>query len=188
VRGRLPALWCDANLGSVGSTAARRSTTTNARLFGIPSGEAGAKVTMRAMRLMVLDAVRDPQQGVRETALAIIAGTSNYVDQVRRIQQWVQDHITYVRDPPDVELVQTPQYTLQKKAGDCDDQSVTVGALLQSAGHPVQFMAVGLNGGPLSHVLTRTKIGTQWVAVETILKKPLGWLPPGITKHYLLDV
>jgi transglutaminase-like putative cysteine protease len=139
------------------------------------------------MRQFVLDAVRDPSQGVRDLALSII-GNAAYVGQVRALQLWVQQNIRYIRDPPDLELVQTPQKTLQWQAGDCDDQSVLIAALLTSIGHPCQFMAMGFGGGPLEHVLTRTKIGTQWVSVETIKPVALGFTPPNVTSTYIRDI
>lgn len=142
---------------------------------------------MRRMRDLTREAVRDPSQAIREHALSIV-GSGGFVDQVRQLQSWVQSRIRYIHDPPDLELVQTPQYTLQQKAGDCDDQATLLAALLMATGHPAQFMAVGLNGSPLSHVLVQTLIGPQWVAAETIIAKPLGWMPAGITSHYILKV
>jgi transglutaminase-like putative cysteine protease len=162
-------------------------TPTTARLGQIPDGVAGAKVTMKSMRDLVLAAVRDPSQKIRETALSII-GNAGYVDQARRLQQWVQQNIRYIHDPPSVELVQTPQYTLQQRAGDCDDQAVLLAAMLDSIGHPAQFVAVGLSGQPLSHVMVQTLIGTQWAGVETIIPKPLGWMPSPVTSHYIVKV
>jgi transglutaminase-like putative cysteine protease len=141
---------------------------------------------MRRMRSLVHDAIRDPQQRIRETAGKII-GQSGFVEQIRAIQNFVQTNIRYIHDPPELELVQTPQYTLQHRMGDCDDQAVLVASLLTAIGHPSRFVAVGLNGGPLSHVLTQTLIGTQWVGVETIIPKPLGWMPPA-TSRYIVKV
>lgn len=143
---------------------------------------------MLAMRGLVRAAVRDPAQMIREAALTVLRGVNSFSAQARAIQVFVQNSIEYRRDPPDVELVQTPQVTLQLKAGDCDDQAVLIAALLQATGHPAQFIAVGLNGQPLSHVLTQTLIGTSWVAVETIEKRGLGWMPAGITSHYIVKV
>ena len=162
-------------------------SATQARLGTIPNGEPGAVSTMKAMRQLVRDAVRDPKQRVRETALGII-GNAGYVEQARRCQQWVQGNIRYVRDPPDVELVQTPQYTLQQRAGDCDDQSVLLASMLMATGHPAQFIAVGLQQQPLSHVMVQTLIGQNWAGVETILPKGLGWMPDGITSYHILKV
>lgn len=155
--------------------------------MGIADGPAGASQTIGQMRQLVLDAVRDPSQRVRELALSIIP-SSAWVPQVRSIQLWVQENIRYVQDPPDLELVQTPQKTIEYGAGDCDDQAVLVAALLTSVGHPCQFLAVGFQGGPLAHVLTRTKIGANWVAVETIKPVALGFLPPNISSTYIRDI
>lgn len=155
--------------------------------MGISDGPAGAVQTVAQMRQMVMEAIREPAQQVRSTALGII-GSASWVGQVRAIQQWVQQNIRYIRDPTSVELVQTPQKTLQWMAGDCDDQSVLTAALLDSIGHPAQFYAVGFRGGPLEHILTRTKIGAQWVAVETIKPVALGFLPPGISSTYIRDI
>jgi transglutaminase-like putative cysteine protease len=159
-----------------------------AALSGIPNGQAGSIATMKTMRLLVLDAVRDPNQKIRETALEILRGVNSFSQQASAIQAWVQQHIEYRRDPPDVELVQTPQVTLQLRAGDCDDHSTLTAALLQATGHPTQFIALGFRGGPLSHVLTQTLIGTKWISVETIEPRPMGWTPPGITSYYIVKV
>lgn len=155
---------------------------------------------MQQMRALVRGAIVDPAQRVRETALSII-GRAGYVDQARLLQQWVSANIRYIHDPPDHELIQTPQYTLQQRAGDCDDQAILLAALLTSLGHPLspsdeqlvvqhptRFLALGLNGLPLSHVMVQTKVGPQWLGAETIVPKPLGWMPPGITSHYILKV
>lgn len=168
-----------------------------ATLHGIPDGIPGATATLRAMRQLVKDGIRDPAQGVRECALGIIS-SDRWIQQIRDIQSWVQDNIMYVLDPIDsdggVELVQTPQVTLKLRAGDCDDQATLVAALLSVIGHPCRFIAVGFNGQPLSHVLCQTKVsntGTDskdWCAVETIKPEPLGYMPPGVTSHYILKV
>lgn len=178
-------MWFDNPLR--GPAGGMPKNSTKATLLGIPDGPMGAAQTIVYMRQLTLDAVRDPVQQMREHALSIIGG-EGFVGQVRAIQCWTQSNIRYIQDPPDVELVQTPQKTLQWSAGDCDDQSVLVAALLTSIGHPCQFMAMGFSGGPLAHVLCRTKIGTQWVAVETIKPVSLGFLPPSITSTYIRDV
>jgi len=177
-------LWLDGPQLPTASSPKPRTAT----LSGIPNGTAGSIATMRAMRQLVRDAIRDPQQKVRESALQILRGVNTFSDQARAIQQWMQSNIEYRRDPPDLELVQTPQVTLQLRAGDCDDQTVLTAALLQATGHPTQFIAVGMDGQPLSHVLTQTLIGTSWVAVETIQNRPLGWMPKGVTSYYIVKV
>lgn len=170
---------------------------THATLRGIPEGMPGAIATLKVMAQLARDSLREASQQIRETALSIVGG-AGYVGQVRALQTWVQDNIAYVLDPIDstggVELVQTPQKTLDYKAGDCDDQSVLMASMLSAIGHPARYIAVGMNGGPLSHVLVQTKIGAtgndckDWVAVETIRPEPMGWFPPGVTSHYIRKV
>jgi transglutaminase-like putative cysteine protease len=170
-----------------GPSLAPAPSRTTARLGLIPNGEAGAQRTVDQMVQLAKDAVRDPQQKIREAAGRII-GNSSWVEQARKLQEWVATNIRYVRDPTEVELVQTPQYTLQQRMGDCDDQAVLLAAMLDSVGHPARFIAIGLNGQPLSHVMVQTLIGTQWAGAETIIPRPLGWMPPGITKWYIRKV
>jgi transglutaminase-like putative cysteine protease len=170
---------------------------TKATLTGIPDGVPGAVTTLKVMRDLVRASLREPAQRVRESALGM-TGSGGWMAQIRDIQHWVQDHIRYIQDPYDdsggVELVQTPQKTLDYGAGDCDDQSVLIAALLSSLGHPSRFIAVGFQGQPLSHVLVQTKVNstgqdrTDWASVETIQPQPLGWFPPGVTSHYILKV
>jgi transglutaminase-like putative cysteine protease len=184
-------------LGSLQHRNTAGSLPTKATLRGIPDGMHGAVATLKVMRDLVRASIREPAQRVRETALGI-TGSDGWIAQIREIQSWVQDHIRYIQDPTDdtggVELVQTPQKTLDYAAGDCDDQSVLIAALLSSLGHPTRFIAVGFNGAPLSHVLVQTKVGNSgddrrdWASVETIQPQPLGWFPPGVTSHYILKV
>lgn len=184
-------------LGSLQHSNTAGSLPTKATLRGIPDGMPGAITTLKVMRDLVRASIREPAQRVRETALGITS-SGGWIAQIREIQSWVQDNIRYIQDPTDdtggVELVQTPQKTLDYAAGDCDDQSVLVSALLSALGHPTRFIAVGFNGQPLSHVLVQTKVGSSgddrrdWASVETIQPQPLGWFPPGVTSHYILKV
>lgn len=164
-----------------------------ARLMGLPGGPQGTIATLRIMKKLARDSVRAPDQMVRQRALDIYraAGVDNraaWLGQAQALQKFVQNCIAYIRDPVDVELVQTPEVTLRLAAGDCDDQSTLLAAMLTATGHPSRFVAVGMNGQPFSHVLVETKIGEKWCAAETIIKKPFGWYPEGVTSRYKLDV
>lgn len=161
---------------------------TFARLSGIPEGKAGAIATMQQMAVLVRQAVRDNNQHIREFALPLAVAAGDFPSQARALQEWVKSNISYIRDPPDVELVQTPQYTLQHRAGDCDDQAVLLASMLMATGHPARFVAVGFRNQPLSHVMVQTKIGSQWLGAETIIDRPFGWMPPGVTSSYVVEV
>jgi len=162
-----------------------------ASLQGLPSGPAGTVATLRIMKRLANEAVRSPHQYARAKALEIFKSSglrSRDTQEIGTLQRWIQNCIRYVRDPVDVELVQTPEVTLKLGTGDCDDQATLLAAMLKATGHPAQFVAVGINGGPFSHVLVETRLGRGWVAAETILKKPVGWYPHDATSRYVLPV
>lgn len=144
------------------------------------------------MARLARDASKDSRQYARFKAIEIFqaAGVPSrgFTQEVRALQQWVQSHIAYMRDPVDFELVQSPEVTLKLGRGDCDDQAVLLGSMLVATGHPSRFVAMGINHGPLSHVLVQTKIGETWTAAETILKKPLGWFPPDATSRLIRSI
>jgi transglutaminase-like putative cysteine protease len=168
------------------------SRPTVALLSDIPDGIDGTKATLRVMRSMVRDAVRAPDQLIRGAANQIIkdAGVSprNWSGEIRALHSFVRDHIRYVRDPVTVELVQTPEKTLELGYGDCDDKSTLLAAMLDATGHPARFWAVGFDGQGFSHVLVEALVGETWVPLETILDVPVGWRPPGIVDSYRLNL
>lgn len=172
-------------------------TPTHARLSGLPNGPAGTAATLRHMREFVRIALRDSNQTVRLTALRLIGGVPQrqWMNEIRELHRFVRDQVRYTRDPDGMELVQSPEKTLELRQGDCDDKSTLLAALLKSVGHPAQFVAVGFRGQPFSHVYVETQIkrtGSQikdWLPLETILpgKNP-GWYPKGVTSRYVLRV
>lgn len=170
-----------------------------ATLGSIPGGEAGTYATLRIMRDLVKEAVRDPSMTVRNKALEIIGHLPprQWMAEIRALQQFVRDHIRYVRDPTDVELVGTPDSILRIGQGDCDDKATLLAALLDATGHPARFAALGFNGrgNGFSHVLVETRVNNtgndsrDWMPLETILPdKPAGWYPQGVTNRYVLKV
>lgn len=170
--------------------------STFATLQGIPEGKAGTVATLRMMRELARAAVRDPAQRIREKALQIIGTQPEraWLREITALHEFVRDRIRYVRDPVDLECVATPEKTLQYAQGDCDDKATLLAAMLESVGHPARFVAIGINGGPFSHVLVETKVKNtgvdmrDWLPLETILPKPAGWYPPDATSRYVLKV
>jgi transglutaminase-like putative cysteine protease len=111
------------------------------------------------------------------------APQKGYRAEASLIHAFVRDSIRYVRDVLDVETLQSPDITLAVQSGDCDDKSILAATLLTAIGHPVRFTAVAIDGGELSHVLPETKIGSEWVAVETTEPVALGWFPQRVTNQ-----
>jgi len=161
-------------------------------LAELPSGKAGTVTTLKHMRDFVHAAIRNPSQRIRNKALEIFSVRGvpprAWYKEICALARFVRDEIRYVKDPVGVELVQTPEATLEIGQGDCDDKSTLLAALLMATGHPAKFIAVGMGGGPLSHVLVQAKCGAGWLPLETIIQKEPGWFPPGVTSKFVLDL
>ncbi len=162
----------------------------------LPGGKAGAVQTMKYMRDFANAAVVNPDQIIRGRALSLLGDLPprKYVDEIKALHGFVRDNIRYVRDPDGVELVQSPEKTLEVGQGDCDDKATLLGALLKTVGAPARFVAVGFSGGPLSHVMVQARTRNtgddrqDWMNLETIIPKPAGWFPSGVTSYYILKV
>ena len=167
-------------------------SVTSAQLQTIPNGDAGVAATLRIMKNMARASLKTHHQTVRNFALLIVQDVTprDWAGEVEAMQQWVRDQIKYRQDPDDIELVQTPEKTLEFAAGDCDDKSTLLASLLLAIGHPARFRAMALEGGyEFTHVMTQSKIADRWVNLETIIAgAPIGWAPPGCTRDYLLNV
>lgn len=101
--------------------------------------------------------------------------------EVRALFDFVQNNIRYVRDVNGVETIQTPLKTLEYGAGDCDDKSTLLAAMLESLGHETRFHAMGFRPGNVEHVLLEVNIpGKGWVPLETTEPVKMGWIPRGI--------
>lgn len=147
-------------------------------LGSLPPGEPGTRDTLRLMSMLTR---RGKVSGlVRQTALSLIADLppKQWAREVRAVFDFVRDRVRYVRDIAGVETVQTPEVTLDLLAGDCDDKSVLLAALLESIGHPTRFIAVGYQSpGNYSHVYVETRVGARWVALDSTMPHEAGWAP-----------
>lgn len=122
-----------------------------------------------------IEAARRITEGVPERSLR---------GNVEALQKWVRDHIRYVMDPRDLEMVQTPPQTLKIRTGDCDDKSVLLATMLETMGYPTGFCALGFRNEPFSHVIALVRSGKRWCPLETIVPGVgPGWSPPDATSH-----
>lgn len=88
-----------------------------------------------------------------------------------------------MRDIRGVETLHTPEVLLKQQAGDCDDKSVLLAALLESIGHVTRFVAVGFLPGVYSHVLVEVLLGGEWVPLETTEPVEVGWYPANVRER-----
>lgn len=158
----------------------RQSPRYTSELRGIPSGAAGTVETLEQMKRLALEGKRD--LSVRLAAMDIIRDVPQkmYRQEAEAIQRFVRDKIRYTQDIHNVETLADPATTLELGQGDCDDKAVLVASLLGAVGHPTKFVAVGFRPGRYEHVYVETKIGNEWVPVETTEPVELGWMPRGV--------
>lgn len=149
-------------------------------LQALPNGEAGTRETLNLMGGLVRK--YKTAKAIRELALVISLNVpaKNWPREAAAVQTWVRANIRYTKDVSGVETLQSPIQTLRLRQGDCDDHSTLTAALLEAIGHPTRFIAVGFSAGRFNHVLTQTKIGPNWLAVETTENYRLGEMPPNI--------
>lgn len=138
------------------------------------------------MRQLVRQYKKDA--AIRQLALQLTKelDQKDYAGEAKALQAYVRDQIRYVRDVTDVETLQTPDKTLEYGAGDCDDKSTLLAALLESIGHPTGFVAVGPNSERFVHVYTVTRIGQNYVPLETTEPVDIGWAPNGLAGRLVI--
>lgn len=153
-------------------------------LGALPPGAPGTRATLVAMSDLVHRYKRADR--IRSTAIELTRGLApkDWSAEVRALFDFVRDHIRYTRDVRGVETLQTPDATLDLEAGDCDDKSTLLAALLESIGHPTRFVAVGYRTpGDFAHVYVETRVGNRWVALDATMNVEAGWSPrPPVTR------
>lgn len=162
--------------------------TTRVTLQALPDGVAGVKVTLALM--VKLSRQGKDKFAVRRLAEQIVSGVrqKSWLDEVDAVHEYVSDHIRYTKDIRGTETVATPDQTIKRGLGDCDDKALLTSALLESLGHPTRFVAVGREPNNYCHVLVETKIGDKWIPVETTESVPIGWYPPGMAARLVYHV
>lgn len=163
-----------------------RNTPLKSTRVRIPGGDRGIAQTIRYMYGAVMgnEGVHSPE--IRRQALKIVELVASR-DQQREIStvlQWVKNNIAFRGEY--AETVQTPLVTLQLRAGDCDDQSTLIAALLSSLGYKTRFRTVAADPSApwaYSHVFTEVfqrKRG-QWISVDSTVPQSFpGWRPPHV--------
>lgn len=142
-------------------------------------GSAGVAQTMREMRRLIDEGKRDAE--VMRAAGAVIFTTPEKLEagEVCAVFEYVRDHVRYVRDVVGHETLASARMTLARQAGDCDDQTVLLGAMLESVGYPVRLVVAAYQApGNWEHVFLEVWAAGEWIACDPTEKAPLGWSPP----------
>jgi len=166
----------------------RLSAATNSTLLGIPDGSSGTRATLKQMARLVREYRTNPTIRTCAGDLVQFLPGMSYRQEVENIFNFVAGNVRYLQDVNGIDTLQAPDVTLQLRRGDCDDQVMILCALLESIGHPTRFVAVGYTqAGIYEHVFCETRIGNEWVALDTTVPgASVGWRPePPCTDDYI---
>jgi hypothetical protein len=161
-------------------------TPLNSTRVQIGRGDRGIAQTIRYMYGAVMGNEGVASAEIRRQALTIVQGVASRDQQgeIAAVLQWVKSNIAFRGEW--AETVQTPLVTLQLRAGDCDDQSTLMAALLGSLGYKTRFKTVAADPSApyaFSHVyieIFQRKTG-QWISLDsTVPQSYPGWQPPQI--------
>lgn len=107
----------------------------------------------------------------------------DYVCECRELFDYVRSHVRYVRDSIDKDTFQAANRTLEFAGGDCDDYTITLGALLQSIGYPVWCRVIQTQGNrDFNHIYLVVGLPptnpTHKMSLDASVDRPAGWAPP----------
>jgi hypothetical protein len=135
------------------------------------------------LRQLIEDGLRD--EYVRRKAVEIVnrAGVAGHdeLGEIRAIVKWVQNNVTYRKDPIDVEYFQTARRLIKdvesgQSAADCDDFVILAASMLGALGYQTGALIVDSNSdGVFNHVMLVVKthaptreFGNKWIPAELI--------------------
>src|SRR5215471_15054758 len=151
----------------------------------VPKGTRGTLVTARLIAQLVREGAKDFY--VRQKAIEIFRAyqirPKDRFGEVCALFDWVRRNIRYTRDIFQVELLHTARRMLDLKAGDCDDMTILLGAMLMSTGHPVRLALVGFRPDrphSYSHIYPEVNVRGRWIAIDATAQHPIGWAPPAL--------
>ena len=112
---------------------------------------------------------------------------------VHALWKFVRDDVDYRKDPYGQELVRYPETVLEHMAGDCDDQTVLLGALLSAVdAAPISLVLARANPATpaFTHILLAAEVEPGKVMpLETIEPEiPFGVLPKQVRSYELVPL
>jgi transglutaminase-like putative cysteine protease len=151
----------------------------------VPDGDAGITATVRQMEKLVHGPKGVRSWVVRQAAVEAVRGVERGQPEIDSVFEWVRDNIEFRGEYG--ELLQSPEATINLQAGDCDDQSTLIAALLSSLGFETRFRTLAMREDPgeYSHVYAevRDKRSGEWTPLDTTVQGSFpGWQPDGVAR------
>jgi hypothetical protein len=156
------------------------------QVFKFPDGKKGNIATINFMIKVARERAGHPI--IRHTALKILEynqiPSQDHAKEALALGDFVKEHVTYRRDPEDVEYLQDPIMLIDQinrgvATGDCDDMSLLIATLLLATGGKPFFRAVRYDSiwGNYNHIYV--------VAYEQNWREPVVRIVlDGILKRY----
>ena len=136
----------------------------------------GVPQTVEAMKVLAAKGQSHPK--IRDHAVGVIRNIQpkDHLSEVAALYYDTLRRIRYTRDPEGAELLHHPAVLHDKRAGDCDDMAIYLGAALGAAalsvGNPTEFVTAGFRSGArvnrYTHVFLRAKVGDQWLVLDPV--------------------
>lgn len=148
----------------------------------IPKGYAGTQRTIEQIGGLIRAGAKDFY--LRQKAIDILleqrVRPKDYPGEIKTLFEWVRRHVRYTRDPFRVEVLHSARRMLELRAGDCDDMTILLSAMLEAIGHPVRLVIVGPDQGRphfFSHIYLEVFCRGRWIALDPTMPYPPGWAP-----------
>lgn len=156
----------------------------------IPSGYRGTLKTLTHIIALIKQGAKDFH--VRQTAIDILlqrgVKAKDYLGEIKALFEWVQEYVRYTKDTFRVEVLHSARRMLELRAGDCDDMSILLGAMLESIGHPVRLLLSGpdpLKQTLFTHIYLEVFHKGRWVPLDATMPHPMGWAPRTLVKKII---
>jgi transglutaminase-like putative cysteine protease len=158
------------------------------RVLRVPKGTRGTLTTAEIIGRLIQDSAKDFY--VRQKAIEIFRAygvkPKDRFGEVCSLFDFVKRNIRYTRDIFRVELLHSARRMLELRAGDCDDMTILLGAMLMSTGHPVRLVLAGFRPNQphaYSHIYPEVNVRGRWIPLDATVDKPIGWAPPALWKR-----
>jgi len=148
----------------------------------IPRGYLGTRKTVEHIQALIRAGAKDFY--VRQKAIDVLlergVKPKDYLGEIQALFEWVQSNIRYTKDPFRLEVLHSPRRMLELRAGDCDDMTILLSALLEAIGHPVRLVLVGPDPRRprlFSHIYLEVHHKGRWIPLDATMPHPMGWAP-----------
>ncbi len=153
----------------------------------LPSGFRGTDETVRLMSKLSHGRYGARSPKIRALAINLLRSRGipekQYRAEMVALYEWVRDNIRYTRDVAGQETLSPPEeIAFNSQAGDCDDKSVLLAALLGAVGIATRYKTIGVTPTSYSHVYLQARPGppgSPWISLDPIMRnKTAGWEAP----------